>query len=138
MRTHFHRITVLIVCLAAGSAAVAERPKQEPISPGDKVIKLFNGKDLSGLYTWLKGPGRNNDPQKAFTVHDGMIHVSGEGRGYVAAEKTYRDYHLIVEYKWGERVDGSGYVRNAGVLLHGTGPDGSHRNRRFELHPLKG
>jgi hypothetical protein len=121
-------MAVVLVHLAAGSAVAAEGSKQEPISPGDKVIKLFNGKDLTGLYTWLKGPGRNSDPQGAFAVHDGMIHVSGEGRGYIATERTYRDYHLIVEYKWGERVDGSGYVRNAGVLLHGTGPDGSHRS----------
>ena len=127
MRTHFHRIIVTLVCFVASSATAAERPKQEPISPGDGVIKLFNGKDLTGLYTWLKEDGRN-DPQQAFTVHDGMIHVSGEGRGYVATEPAHRDYHLIVEYKWGERVDGSGYVRNAGVLLHGTGPDGSHRS----------
>jgi len=127
MSTYFHGGGVAIVCLAANVAAAAEGPKQEPISPGDKVIKLFNGEDLTGLYTWLKETGRN-DPKEAFTVHDGMIHVSGKGRGYVATEKTYRDYHLIVEYKWGERVDGSGYVRNAGVLLHGSGPDGSHRS----------
>ena len=90
MRTHLHRITIALLCLVANYTA-AERPKQEVISPGDKVIKLFNGNDLTGLYTWLKGDGRN-DPHRAFTVHDGMIHVSGEGRGYVATEKTYRDY----------------------------------------------
>ena len=128
MRANRHRMAVVLVCLAAGSAAAAEHATQEPISPDEEVINLFNGKDLTGLYTWLKGMGRNNDPQGVFTVRDGVIHVSGEGRGYVATEKTYRDYHLIVEYKWGERVDGSGYVRNAGVLLHGTGPDGSHRS----------
>lgn len=122
------RIAAALLCLAGGSGATADTAPAEPISPGDRVIKLFNGKDLAGLYTWLKGPGRNHDPQHAFTVHDGMIHVSGEGRGYVATEKAYRDYHLIVEYKWGGRVDGSGYVRNAGVLLHGTGPDGGHRS----------
>lgn len=127
MRTRFHCIAVAMVCLPLSSAIAAERQKQEAISPGDKVINLFNGKNLAGLYTWLKEHGRD-DPKQAFTVHDGVIHVSGEGRGYVATEKTYRDYHLIVEYKWGERVDGSGYVRNAGVLLHGTGPDGSHRS----------
>ncbi len=98
MRTCCRPMAVVLVYLAAGSVAATEGSKQEPISPGDKVIKLFNGKDLTGLYTWLKGPGRNNDPDGAFAVHDGMIHVSGEGRGYVATERTYRDYHLIVEY----------------------------------------
>ena len=37
---------------------------------------------------------------------------------------TYRDYHLIVEYEWGKRTDGGKFVRNSGILLHATGPDG--------------
>ena len=52
-----------------------------------------------------------------------MIHISGEGRGYLATEQLYRDYHLVVEYKWGDRTDGSGYVRNSGILLHKINPD---------------
>jgi hypothetical protein len=54
-----------------------------------------------------------------------MIHVSGEVPGYVATEKEYQDYHLIVEFKWGKNTFGSKYVRNSGILLHGTGPDGA-------------
>jgi len=127
MKVHRRTSPMVLVCLLTASVAVAEGPQQDAISPGEKVIALFNGKDLTGLSTWLKGPGRN-DPQGVFTVHDGMIRVSGEGMGYVATEKAYQDYHLIVEYKWGKKTDGSGYVRNAGVLMHGTGPDGSHRS----------
>lgn len=109
--------------LCASLAAAADPPRQKPLSPSDKVIRLFNGKDLTGWYTWLKESGRD-DPKKVFTVDDGTIHVSGEGRGYLATEKPYKNYHLVVEYKWGQRTDGSGYVRNAGVLLHAIGPDG--------------
>jgi len=97
---------------------------EEPVSPGRQVIKLFNGKDLAGFYTWLKDSGRK-DPKRVFTVEDGMIQVSGEGAGYLATERAYKDYHLVVEYKWGKRTDGSKYVRNSGVLLHGIGPDGA-------------
>src|SRR5205823_10686683 len=93
------------------------------IRPRDGVIPLFNGKDLTGLHTWLKGSGRE-DPKKVFTVHDGLLHVSGDGNGYVATDKAYRDYRVVVEYKWGQRTDGGTYVRNSGILLHATGPDG--------------
>ena len=31
---------------------------------------------------------------------------------------------VIVEYKWGKRTDGGKFVRNSGILLHATGPDG--------------
>lgn len=103
--------------------AAAERPDDEPIAPREP-IRLFNGKDLSGFYTWLKETGRD-DPNKVFSVVDGAIRVSGEGAGYLATERAYKDYHLSLEYKWGKKTDGSKYVRNSGVLLHGIGPDGA-------------
>src|SRR6185295_10450108 len=34
--------------------------------------ELWNGKDLTGFYTYLKNSGRNNDPDKVFQVHDGL------------------------------------------------------------------
>ena len=106
--------------------AKADPPRPQPISPRNGTIPLFNGKDFQGLYTFLKGRGVRREPDSVFRVADGMIHVSGEGSGYIATESEYRDYQLSVEYKWGQRDDGSGYVRNAGVLVHGTGADGGH------------
>src|SRR5262250_2165492 len=106
--------------MIVASALVLLLAAQE--SPKEGVISLFNGKDFTGLTTWLKDTKRE-DPRKVFTVHDGMIHASGDGMGYVATEKAYRDYRVVVEYKWGTRTDGGKYVRNSGVLLH-AGPDG--------------
>jgi len=113
----------IVAVLALCGAARAGDEKAKPIRPTQGVLKLFNGRDMTGLYTWLKGDGRK-DPHKVFTVHDGLIHVSGEIPGYIATEKEYRDYHLVVEYKWGEKTYGSKTVRNSGVLLHAVGPDG--------------
>jgi hypothetical protein len=92
----------------------------EPKEP----IRLFNGKNLAGMTSWLKDTKRD-DPRKVFRVEDNVIHISGDGFGYLATDREYRDYHLTVEYKWGKKTDGGKYVRNSGVLLHGTGPDGS-------------
>lgn len=108
---------VLLMIAAASSAGAAE-----PIAP-QRVVPLFNGRDLTGLTTWLKDTQRE-DPRKVFQVTDGMLHMSGDGNGYIATEKEYRHYRLIVEYKWGKRTDGGKYVRNSGILLHATGPDG--------------
>jgi len=120
----------LILAASAAVAGAAEdaRSQNEPISPKDGPIKLFNGKDFTGLYTFLKGRGVRHEPGDVFSVEDGTIHVSGEGAGYVATERSYRDYHMVVEYKWGKKHSGTGIVRNAGALLHGTGPDGGHRS----------
>ena len=113
---------LLAIGLLLLHAALASAAEPEPIRP-TQTIQLFNGQDFSGLYTWLKESGRQ-DPKQAFSVENGMIHISGEGMGYVATQQAYRDYHLTVEYKWGERTFNSKYVRNSGVLLHATGPDG--------------
>ncbi len=117
-----------LLCLFGFVAAEtqAEPPHREPISPRGETMQLFNGKDFHGLYTFLKSRGVRREPDDVFRVDDGMIHVTGEGRGYIATENEYREYHLSVEYKWGKRDDGSGDVRNAGVLVHGTGADGGH------------
>jgi hypothetical protein len=97
-------------------------PNRQPVYP-QGVIVLFNGRNLSGLSTWLKDTGRE-DPRQVFSVKDGMLRISGEGNGYIATAREYRDYRLVVEYKWGTRTDGGKSVRNSGILLHANGPDG--------------
>jgi hypothetical protein len=118
----------LIFALFAPLAGAAETPAESEAIVPKEVIPLFNGRDFAGLYTFLKGRGVCEEPDEVFRIEDGAIRVTGEGRGYVGTRKAYRDYHLSVEFKWGDRTDGSGYVRNAGVLVHATGPDGSHRS----------
>jgi hypothetical protein len=62
---------------------------------------LFNGKDLNGWYSFLKKQGKNNDPEKVFSVEDGLLHISGKEFGYICTEKVYKDFHLAAEFKWG-------------------------------------
>lgn len=99
-----------------------------PTRGGDDegVVHLFNGKDLTNFYTYVKGVGKNKDPKNVFTVKDGMIRVSGEQWGAFITEKEYENYHLVVEFKWGEetfapRKDRS---RDSGLLVHCVGADG--------------
>lgn len=100
--------------------------KTTAISPKDKPIKLFNGKNLDGFYTWIQDTGYK-DPRKVFTVKDGMIHVSGDGFGGLITKDEYRDYHLVIEFKWGERTwkTRKDRARDSGILVHCYGPDGS-------------
>lgn len=89
--------------------------------------RLFNGRDLTGFYTWLKGHGKNKDPEKVFTVKDGILRISGETWGGLVTEKDYENYHLTVEFKWGEKTYGSraDKARDSGILLHCVGEDGA-------------
>jgi hypothetical protein len=92
----------------------------------EKIV-LFNGKDLTNFYTWLQKLGKNNDPKKVFTVNNGMIRVSGEIFGGFITEKEYENYHLVAEFKWGEKTfpPREKAARDSGILLHCVGEDGA-------------
>jgi hypothetical protein len=113
------------LCLdSQGGADGGQSQNKKAISPKGRVIQLFNGKDLTGLYGWLKD-SEFEDPRQVFSVKEGLLCISGEVAGYLGTQKEYRDYRLVVEYKWGSKTDGSGTVRNSGILLHAIGRDGN-------------
>jgi hypothetical protein len=62
---------------------------------------LFNGKDLAGWNTFLRTKGKNSDPDTVFSVSNGMLKITGKEFGYIVTEKTYDNFHLVVEFKWG-------------------------------------
>jgi len=112
----------LVAGIVLSITAVAIPADPEPVAP-TFTIPLFNGKDLSGLDVWLEHT-RRDDPKKVFRVADGMLHITGDDAGYAATAKAYRDYRVVVEYKWGKKTDGGKYVRNSGLLLNAVGPHG--------------
>jgi putative intracellular protease/amidase len=100
------------------------------VSPREPII-LFNGKDLSNFYTWLVDDHRE-DPVRVFTVLDQVdgapaIRVSGERWGGLTTVRSFRDYRLITEFKWGSATWGRriNATRDSGILLHCQGPDGN-------------
>lgn len=110
-------------------------PNAEPPSPAtaiapDRPIKLFNGRNLEGFYSYTEETAYA-DPNKVFTVQDGLLRVSGQGYGGLITNQAYRDYHLIIEFKWGEKTWGNRVdrARDSGLLLHCWGPDGGYGNR---------
>jgi len=113
--------------------AADEARGNQPIAPEDRAIRLFNGRDLGGLYTWLKD-SKCEDPRKVFTIHDGILCISGDGLGYVATENEYKDYHLILEFKWGKPTWGmrEHRTRDSGLFLHAVGPDGNYTDGQYQ------
>ncbi|MBN2455552.1 MAG: DUF1080 domain-containing protein [Sedimentisphaerales bacterium] len=101
--------------------------RHEQCEDDAKTIHLFNGRDMNNFYVFLQNRGKNNDPNKVFTVRDKMIRISGEEYGYLATKEIYENYHLIAEFKWGEQTFGSrrGRARDSGILLNSVGEDGA-------------
>lgn len=95
---------------------------------GQGQIRLFNGKNLDGWYTFLQNSGKNSDPLGVFTVDNGVIRVSGEEWGCITTDEEYENYRLIVEYKWGEKTypPRVNNTRDGGVLVHSQGRDGGY------------
>jgi hypothetical protein len=91
-----------------------------------KPLLEFNGKDFTGFYPYTHDHGYY-DPNKVFTVKDGMIHVSGQEYGGLATVGNFSNYHLICEFKWGEKTWGNRLKasRDSGILLHCVGADGA-------------
>jgi len=117
-------LTLFVVAAPAGAAG------QTAIKP-DSAIRLFDGKSLNGFYTWLVDSHRD-DPLRVFTVVDQVdgapaIRISGERWGGIITRESYRDYRLIVEFRWGLLTWGQrrNATRDSGVLVHGQGADGN-------------
>jgi len=81
---------------------------------------LFNNIDTKGWYTYFDSLGRNNDPEKIFSVRDNLLHVEGKRFGYLCSEKSYSNYYLKVVFRWGEKKypPREKSNRDSGILYH--------------------
>ncbi len=98
----------------------------------DGFVPLFNGENLDGWYTFTPSQGVNNDTEGVFEVVDGELRIldvpdTGEVRdfGYLATDSDYADYHLRLEYQWGEEkfTPRDDLKRDSGLLYHVRGED---------------
>jgi hypothetical protein len=122
-----------LLLVAWAPTTLAQQPPEvdpNPVSPTTRT-PLF---DASGFaehcYTWLADAG-HDDPRRVFTVVDldgtPALRISGDGFGGLTTRRRWRDYRLVVEYRWGDATyrDRTGKARDSGVLLHCQDRDGS-------------
>ncbi len=159
-RSHIGVLTLSILV-----AALAPRTQAQPASPSGWT-SLWNGKDFDGWTTWLQIPERTSevpgfkrdekgrytqpigsasDPLKVFTIHpavDGApaIRISGECFGELRSTTSLENYHLKLQFKWGEKKwfprDAPETPRDSGLLYHvhaQPGTEGRTWARSIEL-----
>lgn len=136
----------LFAILPAGVLAGNHKAKEAGWTP------LFNGKDLSGWDTFLSYQpesgskeivGVNKDPGGVFSVVDGAIRISGKTWGALTSKGEYENFHLRLEFKWGEQKwpPKDKAKRDSGILYHAVGPHGAqsdHWMRSLELQVQEG
>ena len=82
--------------------------------PGQGLVDLFNGKDLSG---WVNV---NTDPD-TWSVKDGMIICSGSPIGVMRSEKQYENFIMHIEWR---HMEAGG---NSGLFIWSNASPGDNR-----------
>jgi hypothetical protein len=87
------------------------------------AIILFDGSNLNNFDTFLKSKELNSDRDHVFQVENGVIHISGKEMGYIITKKSYHNFYLRAEFKWGEGTYGAraGKTRDSGILYNVQG-----------------
>ncbi len=115
---------------------------------------LWNGRNLDGWTTWMRQPepgsdvpglargadgkytepiGSGRDPLHVFTVAEDVdgapaIRISGEVFGELRTTRSFENYHLKLQFKWGEKKwpprDRPEQQRDSGLLYHVHAPPG--------------
>jgi Domain of Unknown Function (DUF1080) len=152
---HFSRLLV-VIALLSGTTGHAQ----------SGWTSLWNGKNLDGWTTWMQQPaassevpglkrdadgkytepiGSERDPLKVFTVVNDVdgkpaIRISGEVFGELRSKASFKDYHLKLQFKWGEKKwaprDKPETPRDSGLLYHvhsAPGAEGRTWARSVEL-----
>jgi len=109
---------------------------------------LWNGTNLDGWTTWMRQPaassnvpglrrdadgnyaepiGSGSDPLNVFTIVNNVdgrpaIRISGEVFGELRTTRSFKDYHLKLQFKWGDKKwpprDRAETPRDSGLLYH--------------------
>jgi hypothetical protein len=117
---------------------------------------LFNGKDLTGWDTYL-GPkydtllhksdslpiGLNTDPSGVFSVvkidGDNVIRISGENFGGISTTAEFENYHLQLQFKWGELkwAPRKKDKKDSGLMYDAVGPQGADGGNWMRSHEFQ-
>jgi hypothetical protein len=158
MQKH-HRLFIAAALVLLGMDAAQKGAQNDWTS-------LWNGTNLDGWTTWMRQPDRSSnvpglkrdadgrylepigsgrDPLGVFTVArdvDGRpaIRISGEVFGELRTARSFKDYHLKLQFKWGQKKwpprDGAETQRDSGLLYHvhaEPGAEGRTWARSIEL-----
>ncbi len=105
-------LLVSLAFLAACRSGSGTARDAAPVSPRN----LFNGRDLTGWHEDVPSRDSDSNVSAAFVVRDGKLLSLGNPQGHLITDAAYRDYRLVVEYRW------AGEAGNCGVLVHASQP----------------
>ena len=112
-----------------------------PAHAADKVIPLFNGKDLSGWTPKIAKHPLGENFADTFRVEDGILKVSYDGYakfdnqyGHLFTNIAYSRFILRMDYRFTGKMlaDAPHYVNlNSGVMIHSQSPQSMRMDQGF-------
>lgn len=100
-----------------------------PAAARAQIADFLKDPELPGLTAYFSEKNSlSTDKNQVYALgEDGILRVSGEGFGYLRSDAEFSDFHMVIEYRWGEhtwsrRVD---RARDAGVFTHIHGEEGA-------------
>ena len=100
----------------------------KPVLEKVDIIELVKKGEVEYHINYQADPEASDPPEKVFLIQEnGDLLITGKAWGYMSTKAAYRDYHLVLEFKWtgetwGKRVD---RTRDNGLLIHSHGPHGA-------------
>jgi putative heme-binding domain-containing protein len=136
MRTPPLAVALCALLSVLGLPAQTKPPVAKIVLPPEPVAQAVTQKvDVLELFRQGKAETFLNpkadivdDPKNVFKFEpDGLFHVSGNGYGGITTNDSFKDYHLVIEFKWGEKTWGkrAKATRDNGILVHCFGPQGA-------------
>ncbi|MBI9016586.1 MAG: DUF1080 domain-containing protein [Phycisphaerae bacterium] len=108
-----------------------------------KWVSIFNGKDLDGWTTKIKGHKLGENPGDIFRVQDGLLTVSYDKFdkfdnrfGHLFYKENFSHYRMRLQYRFiGEQTTGgAGWAyRNSGIMIHGQEPESMGLDQDFPI-----
>ena len=140
----------------------ALRKQLAELTPGDGIVSLFNGKDLTGWKGLVANPieraklnpdtllakqqEADNDMRKSWYAKNGILEFNGSGENLCTVKK-YGDFEMFVDWKIEPDGDAGIYLRGSPqVQIWDTsrrdvgaqvGSGGLYNNSVYERNPLK-
>ena len=153
LMTRSRRLFFLFALLIWAGPIPASASGQTLSEPSAEGIDLLDA-DLSQWEVWLGVPhetvtglpagtyqsdnvrkgeplGLDNDPKGVFSVTDGpdgpVLHITGEIYGGLTTRTSFADYHLTMQFRWGDRKWEPRLEdkRDSGLLYHCYGDHGA-------------
>ena len=94
----FARSALMLLFAASFSALPAA------VVPKSKVDLLADPTFKDWVFHLSENNSVSTRREDVAVIKDGVLQVTGKGFGYFRTKESYQDYHLVLDYKWGENT----------------------------------